>query len=110
MCNRPTSQTPFKIDYTKPPKHALDLVPLLKLLGLGMVAENMVEKIRKVQTKVRQNLEQANSKYKVSADKHRKVKIIHEGDLVMVDLHKYRLPIGTYNKQKSRKYGPFQIT
>lgn len=92
MCNRSTSKTLFKIVYTKPPKHALDLVPLPKLLGLSVAARNMAKRIQNVQTKVGQSLEQANSKYKVAANKHGRVKIFQEGDLVMVHLCKNRFP------------------
>lgn len=109
MCNRSTSKTLFKIVYTKPPKHALDLVPLPKLLGLSVAARNMAKRIQNVQTKVGQSLEQANSKYKVAANKHGRVKIFQEGDLVMVHLCKNRFPTGTDRKLKSRKYGPFRI-
>lgn len=107
MCNKSTSKTPFKIVYTKPPKHALDLVPLLKLPGLSVVARNTAKRIQKVKTKVRQNLEQANSKYKAAANKHGRVKLLQEGDLVVVHLCKNRFPARTYSKLKSRMYGPF---
>ena len=90
-----------------PPKHALDLVPLPKLPGVGQAAENMAERIQAMQEEVRQKLEATNTKYKEAADKKRREKIFNVGDLVLVYLRKERFPVGTYNKLKDRKYGPF---
>ena len=93
-----------------PPKHALDLVPLLKLLGMSQVVENMINRIQPMQEEVRQKLEATNAKYKEVANKKRREKIFNVGDLVLVYLRKERFPIGTYKKLKDKKYGPFQIT
>ena len=90
-----------------PPKHALDLVPLPKLPGVSQAAENMAERIQAMQEEVRQKLEATNTKYKEAADKKRREKIFNVGDLVLVYLRKERFPVGTYNKLKDRKYGPF---
>jgi len=109
MLNRSIGKTPFQIVYCRPPHHALDLVPLPKLPGLSIAADNMVERITAIQDQVRQNLETSNAKYKEAADKKRRVYIFQAGDLVMVYLRKGRLPVGTYNKLKDKKYGPFQI-
>ena len=93
-----------------PPKHTLDLVPLLELPGMSQASENMTERIHAIQEEVRKKLEATNAKYKEAADKKRHEKIFNVGDLVLVYLRKERFPVGTYNKLKDKKYGPFQIT
>uniref|UniRef100_A0A5B7BER3 RNA-directed DNA polymerase n=1 Tax=Davidia involucrata TaxID=16924 RepID=A0A5B7BER3_DAVIN len=109
MTNRSTKKTPFEIVYTKPPKQALDLAPLPKLPGSSIAAENFADRYYTIQEEVKQNLEKANNLYKAAADKHRRPKVFTEGDLVMVFLRKNRFPVGTYNKLKNRKYGPFRV-
>ena len=93
-----------------PPKHALNLIPLLELPRVSQAAENMAERIQAMQEEVRQKLEVTNAKYKEAADKKRREKIFNVGDLVLVYLRKERFPVGTYNKLKDKKYGLFQIT
>ena len=93
-----------------PPKHTLDLVTLLKLQRESQAAENMADHIQAMQENVRQKLEATNAKYKEAVDKNRCEKIFNVGDLVLVYFRNKRFPIGTYNKLKDTKYGPFQIT
>ena len=64
-----------------PPKHALDLVPLLKLLGMSQVVENMTNRIQPMQEEVRQKLDVTNAKYKEAGDKKRRKKIFSVRDL-----------------------------
>jgi hypothetical protein len=109
MLNWSSGKIPFQIVYYCPPRHALDLVPLPKLPGLSVATENMADRIKALQEQVRQNLEASNAKYKAAADKKRRAQAFQVGDLVMVYLRKGRLPVGTYNKLKDKKYGPFQI-
>ena len=108
--SRSTGKSPFAIVYCVPLKHALDLVPLPELLGVSQAIENMAKRIQAMQDEVRQKLEATNAKYKEAADKKRREKIFNVADLVLVYLRKERFPIGTYNKLKDKKYGPFQIT
>jgi hypothetical protein len=104
MSNRSTGKSLFEVVFTKPPKHALDLVPLSKLLSLSVAAEDMAERVQQIQEEVRLNLEQANSQYKAAANTKRQVKSFREGDLVMAHPCKNRFPVETYGKLKSRKY------
>ncbi|WOG95956.1 hypothetical protein DCAR_0415286 [Daucus carota subsp. sativus] len=82
-----TGQSPFSLVYVQPPRHALDLAKLPKTA----------------------KLEVQNEKYKKFADTKRRQKLFTEGDQVMVFLRKERFPVGTFNKLKPRKYGPYKI-
>ncbi|GJS48949.1 reverse mRNAase [Tanacetum coccineum] len=78
-------------------------------IGYNIAAENFAEKIEAIQADVRLKLKASNTKYKEDRDKHRMTKIYAEGDLVMVHLRKERFPVGTYNKLKRKKIGPYRI-
>ena len=86
--SKSTSKSPFAIVYCVPPKHALDLVPLLELPGVSQTTEDMADRIQVVQEEVRQKLKASNAKYKEAVDKKTREKIFNVGDLVLVYLWK----------------------
>ncbi|XP_040369473.1 uncharacterized protein LOC121051317 [Rosa chinensis] len=104
-----TGKSPFSLVYTAIPRHVVDLVKLPKVPGASVAAESMAKDVQFVRESIKAKLEQTNAKYKAAADKHRRVKVFREGDDVMVFLRKERFPVGTYNKLKPRKYGPFKV-
>ncbi|KAG7586297.1 Integrase catalytic core [Arabidopsis thaliana x Arabidopsis arenosa] len=104
-----TGKSPFSLVYTSVPKHVVDLVKLPKAPGVSASAETMAEEILAVKEVVKAKLEATGKKNKVAADKRRRFKVFKEGDDVMVFLRKERFPVGTYNKLKPRKYGPFKV-
>ena len=87
LVNRSTGKSPFVIVYCVPLKHALDLVPLLKLPRVSQAAENMADRIQAMQEEVRQKLETTNAKYKEVANKKRREKIFNVGDLEIGRAH-----------------------
>ena len=109
MLNRSIGKTPFQVVYCQPPSHALDLVPLPKLPGMSIATEHMADRVKAIQEEVRKKLEASNTKYKAAVDRKRRLKLFKVGDLVMVYLRKWRLPVGTFNKLSDKKYGPYQI-
>jgi hypothetical protein len=57
MSNKSTGKSPFKVVCTKPPNHALHLVPLPKLPGLTLEGENMAKLVQQMKEDVRLNLD-----------------------------------------------------
>ncbi|WRX15095.1 Reverse transcriptase/retrotransposon-derived protein [Theobroma cacao] len=81
-----TGKSPFSIENTKSPWHALDLVKLPKVLGFNVATENMANQLQDIHAEVKQKLEQANTKYKKVTDLHRRKQNFEMGDQVMVFL------------------------
>lgn len=107
--HRSTGKSPFSIVYTSVPKHVLDLVKLLKGHGVSVAAEHMASGVQATKEDIKSKLEEeTNVKYKAAADKHIRDKVF-KGDFVIVFLWKERFPVGTFNKLKPRKSGPYKI-
>ncbi|PKU81738.1 hypothetical protein MA16_Dca018680 [Dendrobium catenatum] len=108
MPNRSTGVCPFKVVYTKPPNHTIDIAVLPKCHNRAAVT--LAEQFNTMLQDVRHRLIESNKHYKAAADKHRRAKLFQPGDLVMVRLRRERLAAGTYSKLGRRKVGPVPIT
>ena len=69
-------RSPFVVDMKKSPKHALDLLQLLRALGLSTIAEHMAEKVQAMQAETKMRPEEINGKYKAAVDKHHRHKSV----------------------------------
>nr|GEW09716.1 RNA-directed DNA polymerase [Tanacetum cinerariifolium] len=102
-----TGFLPFKVVYKTSPRHVVDLVDFSGKKNIQ--ANRMVEEVQATHEVVRTNITEANAKYKIAADKHRRKKMFQVGDEVMVFLRKERFSVGTYSKLQPKKYGPYKI-
>ncbi|CAL8082758.1 unnamed protein product [Prunus armeniaca] len=97
-----TGKSLFALVYILVPNHVIDLVKL-------KLPKAHVLSIQAMKNEVKKRLEKTNAKYKVVADKQRRVKVFDEGNYIMVYLKNERFPMGTYRKCQPCKYGPYKI-
>lgn len=70
----------------------------------------MVENMEIIYNQVHHNIEEANRKYKIKADKHIRHKApIKEGDMVWIHIRLERFPQVRNNKLMPRVIGPFPV-
>lgn len=62
----------------------------------------MTKQVQDIQAKVRQKLEETNTKYKANADKHRRLQIFEKGDDVMVFLQTERFLLVLITRRNQR--------
>lgn len=55
---------------------------------MSIAVENMAERIQAIHEDVKKHLEESNAKYKEYANKHNRLKVFQEGDMLMVHLRK----------------------
>lgn len=71
--------------------------------------EELVKRNKEIYKNVQEALKKSAEKYKIDADKSRRLQKFDVGDLVMVHLRKDKYPSGTYSKLKAKNVGPFEI-
>jgi hypothetical protein len=107
--SKTTGKSPFEVVYGCNPKTPLDLVSLPINHSYSGDADERAEAIKDLYEQVRKRIEKQNQKYERQANKHQRVVIFKEGDLVWVHLSKERFPLGRNSKLKHRGDGPFKI-
>ncbi|GKA16999.1 ribonuclease H-like domain-containing protein, partial [Tanacetum coccineum] len=73
-----TGFSPLEVVYKTTPRHVVDLVNLPGKMNIQ--ANRMVEEVQATHEVIRANITEANAKYKVAADKHRREKLFQVGD------------------------------
>jgi hypothetical protein len=90
--SRSTSQTtgcsPFEVVYGLKPISPHVLVPFLTTIQFNGDAEERAKEIKKLQEQIQDHIKKQNEKYRMQANKHRKLAAFKEGDLVWINLRK----------------------
>ena len=107
--NRSIGFSPFQVIYGTVPRGPVDLTTLPDRTRSPGDAATFVESLAQVHSTTHARLEEATTKYKQAADKHRRRLVFDVGGLVWVYLTRDKLPAHTYNKLKSKKNGPVEF-
>jgi len=103
-----TGKCPFEVVYGQRPLSPLDLSPLPTLREYSSNADERAKQIKKLHEDVRQKILRQNARYQNQANKHRRLVVFKEGDLVWVHLRKERFP-QSRGKLSARADGPFKV-
>jgi hypothetical protein len=107
--NRSSGFSPFQVVYGMLPRGPVDLSTLPDRTRLHGGAGDFVDAIHNVHKQVISNLESSTSKYKATADSHRRRLVFDVGDQVWAVLTRNRMPAHSYNKLKAKKIGPLEV-
>lgn len=107
MVNCSIGKSPFTIVYSKPFDQPTNLVKLSS--GPIELVKSIAERVTSTLAKVKQKLCESNAHYQAIVDKHRRLQVFQEGELVMVHLRKSKFPTGKYHKLQLKWFGPFHV-
>ena len=107
--NRSIGKSPFQIVYGSSPRIAPQLRKMEQGERTSAEVEEFAKHIKCLHEEVHAHIIKMNQHYKARVDQRRKHKEFQVGDLVMVYLRKEQFLVGTYNKLKMKKFGPYKI-
>jgi hypothetical protein len=107
--NKSTGRSPFQILNGIQPKGVFELRDLEQGEIRSVGAEDFVTEMQKLHSRIKEQLQSSNQKYKHRVDQHHMELQFEVGDQVLAHLMKERFPRGTYNKLKMKKIGPCKI-
>ncbi|GKA22794.1 putative nucleotidyltransferase, ribonuclease H [Tanacetum coccineum] len=97
-----TGFSPFKVVYKTYPRHVVDLVDLPGKKNVQ--ANRMVEEVQATHEVVRANITEANAKYKIAADKHRRKKLFQTFNVSDIyEFHSEEVNEGNHSRTSSSK-------
>lgn len=107
--NRSLGFCPFQVVYGIIPRGPVALSNLPDRTRLHGEASTFVAAIKDIHDKAIVNLETSATKYKASADSHRRRLVFEVGDNVWAYFTRDRMPAREYNKLKAKKIGPLKV-